>query len=106
MFIQQRRRDRLSTSHADRDPSVDHPEMDDDKAVIKMQKEQRKRSEKENREKRNRDQDDRDIDHDNNRDLKFADRKKSVRKVEGVGGNSNFASHDDKDALKSESIVL
>lgn len=66
-----------------------------------MQKEQRKRAEKESGDRRNRDQDEREIEHDNNRD-----RKKPVRKVEGFGVNSNFASYDDKDTLKSESFML
>lgn len=76
--------------------------------VMKLQKEQRKRAEKENN-RRNRDQDDREIEHDNNRDfnsLVFPDKKKPSRKVEGFGANTNFASFDDKDTLKSESIML
>ncbi|XVE83876.1 hypothetical protein DITRI_Ditri16bG0123300 [Diplodiscus trichospermus] len=92
----QRRRDRIITSHAVRDLRVDHPEMDDDKAMIKMQKGQRKRVEKENRDQRNRDQDD--PEQDNNRDFnlqRFHDKKRSGRKTEG------FASYDDKDTLKS-----
>ncbi|XP_044469027.1 paired amphipathic helix protein Sin3-like 2 [Mangifera indica] len=98
----QRRRDKIITSH-DRDLSVDRPEMEDDKVVMKLQKEQRKRAEKENN-RRNRDQDDREIEHDNNRDfnsLVFPDKKKPSRKVEGFGANTNFASFDDKDTLKS-----
>ncbi|KAH9739826.1 Paired amphipathic helix protein Sin3-like 2 [Citrus sinensis] len=82
-----RRRDRIATSHADRDLSVDRPEMDDEKLMIKMQKEQRRRAEKENRDRRNRDQDDREIEHDNNRDFnlqRFPDKKKSIKKVEGI----------------------
>lgn len=76
--------------------------------VMKLQKEQRKRAEKENN-RRNRDQDDREMEHDNNRDFnsqRFSDKKKPSRKVEGFGANSNFASYEDKDALKSESIML
>ncbi|KAI9153728.1 hypothetical protein LWI28_015603 [Acer negundo] len=98
----QRRRDRIITSHADRDLSVDRPETEDDKAVMKMQKEQRKRVEKENRDRRS-DQDDREVEHDNNRDFmqRFPDKKKSAKKSEGHGANSNFSSYDDKDALKS-----
>lgn len=82
--------------------------MDDEKLMIKMQKEQRRRAEKENRDRRNRDQDDREIEHDNNRDFnlqRFPDKKKSTKKVEGFGANSSLASYDDKDALKSESVV-
>lgn len=109
-FFQHRiRRDRIDTSHVDRDLSIDHPELDDDKATVKMHKEQRKRSEKDSRDRRNRDQDDREPDHDNNRDSnlqRFPDKRKSGRKVEGFGINANFPSYDDKDSLKSESIMV
>ncbi|XWS30312.1 hypothetical protein CRYUN_Cryun24cG0106200 [Craigia yunnanensis] len=92
----QHRRDRIITSHADRDLSVDCPELDNDKAMMKMQKEQRKRVEKDNRDRRTHDQDD--PEHDNNRDFnlqRFPDKKRSGRKIEG------FASYDDRDTLKS-----
>ncbi|XVF60417.1 hypothetical protein PTKIN_Ptkin08bG0044100 [Pterospermum kingtungense] len=92
----QRRRDRIISSHADRDLSVDRPELDDDKGMMKVQKEQRKRVEKDNRDRRTRDQDD--PEHDNNRDLnlqRFPDKKRSGRKIEG------FASYDDRDTFKS-----
>lgn len=109
-FFQQRiRRDRILTSHADRDLSVDHPELDDDKAMVKMHKEQRKRVEKDSRDRKSRDQDDREPDHDNNRDFnlqRVPDKRKSARKVEGFGVSANFASYDDKDTLKSESTML
>ncbi|XP_022740685.1 paired amphipathic helix protein Sin3-like 2 isoform X3 [Durio zibethinus] len=97
----QRRRDRIITSHADRDLSVDRPDLDDDKAMVKTQKEQRKRMEKENRDRRTRDQDD--LEHDNNRDFnlqRFPDKKRSGRKIEG------FASYDDRDTLKSFSTQI
>ncbi|GKU97035.1 hypothetical protein SLEP1_g10217 [Rubroshorea leprosula] len=61
----QRRRDRIISSHADRDLSVDRPDLDDDKAMVKMQKEQRKRVERDNRDRKPRDQDDREPEHDN-----------------------------------------
>ncbi|KAK8566032.1 hypothetical protein V6N12_059575 [Hibiscus sabdariffa] len=89
----QRRRDRIITSHADR---VDHPELDDDKTMMRMQKERRKRVEKENRDRRARDLDD--PKHDNNRDFNlqhFPDKKRDGRKIEG------FASYDDRDTFKS-----
>lgn len=76
--------------------------------VMKLQKEQRKHAEKENN-RRNHDQDDRETEHDNHRDFnsqRFSDKKKPSRKVEGFGANSNFASYDDKDSLKSELIML
>ncbi|XP_039005441.1 paired amphipathic helix protein Sin3-like 2 isoform X2 [Hibiscus syriacus] len=91
--MDKRRRDRIITSHADR---VDHPELDDDKTMMRMQKEQRRRVEKENRDRRIRDLDD--PKHDNNRDFylhRFPDKKKHGRKIEG------FASYDDRDTFKS-----
>ncbi|GMI67047.1 SIN3-like 2 [Hibiscus trionum] len=90
----QRRRDRIITSHADR---VDHPELDDDKTMMRMQKEQRKRVEKENRDRGTRDLDDPKHDN-NNRDFNlqhFPDKKRDGRKIEG------FASYDDRDTFKS-----
>ena len=92
------------TSH-DRDLSVDRPDLDDDKAMMKTNKEQRKRVEKEGRDKRIRDQVDREPDHDNNGDLNlqhFPDKKKSVKKAEGFGLTAELA-YDDKDAVKSKS---
>ncbi|KAK9925188.1 hypothetical protein M0R45_033520 [Rubus argutus] len=101
----QRRRDKI-TSHGDHDLSVDRPELDDDKGMMKVLKEQRKRfPEKENRDRRNRDHEDREVETDNNRDYnlqRFPEKRKSARKVEGFGANANFASYDDKDTLKSK----
>ncbi|TYH99630.1 hypothetical protein ES332_A11G079500v1 [Gossypium tomentosum] len=94
--MDKRRRDRIITSHADHGISVDHPELDDDKTMMKMQKEQRKRLEKENRDRRTRDLDD--SKHDNNRDCnlqRIHDKKRYGRKIEG------FASYDDRDTFKS-----
>ncbi|KAG4395714.1 hypothetical protein GLYMA_19G016300v4 [Glycine max] len=96
---QRYRRDRLP-SH-DRDMSAERPELDDDKTMMNIHKEQRKR---ESRERRMRDQDEREHDLDNNRDLnlqRFPDKKKSVKKAEGFGMASDFASYEDKDTLNS-----
>ncbi|XP_019452911.1 PREDICTED: paired amphipathic helix protein Sin3-like 2 isoform X4 [Lupinus angustifolius] len=96
---QRYRRDRLLASH-DRDLSIDHTDLDDDKTMI-MHKEQRKR---ESRDRRIRDHDEREADLDNNRDLnsqRFPDKKKSFKKAEGFGMATDFASNDDKDTLKS-----
>ncbi|KAE8717151.1 Paired amphipathic helix protein Sin3-like 1 [Hibiscus syriacus] len=96
----QRRRDRIITSHPDRDLSADRPELDDDKSMMKIQKEiqkeQRKRMEKDNGDQRIHDHDD--PKHENNRDFnshRFADKKRYGRKVEG------FASCDERDTFKS-----
>ncbi|XP_027359545.1 paired amphipathic helix protein Sin3-like 2 isoform X3 [Abrus precatorius] len=96
---QRYRRDR-HPSH-DRDMSAERPELDDDKTMMNMHKEQRKR---ESRDRRIRDQDERENDIDNSRDLnlqRFTDKKKSVKKAEGFGLASDFTSYDDKDTLKS-----
>lgn len=99
--MQQRRRDRIVASHADRDMSVDRSELDEDKAM-KVHKEQRKHSEKENRDRRVRDHDDREPDNNRDFNLQRFDKKKSAKKAEGFGVNANFTSYDDKDTLKSE----
>lgn len=75
--------------------------MEDDKTMMKLHKEQRKRSEKEIRDRRNRDQDFKEPDIDANRDMKHLEKRKSARKVEDFGVNSGLAPYDDKDALKS-----
>ncbi|KAK9125519.1 hypothetical protein Scep_014365 [Stephania cephalantha] len=112
------RKDRIMTSHADRDHSVDRPDADNDKVMSKMDKEQRRRVEKEkerkeDRDRRDRERDDKDIGLENNRDLqRLMHKRKSGRRVEdSVGehqngeGSGNFESHlssyDDKNALRS-----
>ncbi|XP_023760329.1 paired amphipathic helix protein Sin3-like 2 [Lactuca sativa] len=98
---QRGRRDKIIPPHGERDPSVEGHEMEDDKTMMKLHKEQRKRSEKEIRDRRNRDQDFKEPDIDANRDMKHLEKRKSARKVEDFGVNSGLAPYDDKDALKS-----
>lgn len=77
--------------------------MDDDKSMIKLHKEQKRRAEKDNRDRRSRDQDYREPDNENNGDIgmhRIADKRKSARKVEEFGGT-----YDDKDGVKSECMV-
>ncbi|KAI7731153.1 hypothetical protein M8C21_006561 [Ambrosia artemisiifolia] len=93
---QQGRRDRIN---AERDLNVDCPDMDD-KTMMKLHKEQRKRGEKENRDRRNNDRDYKDPDLGSNRDR--LEKQKSARKVEDFGVPSGSAPYDDKDTLKSE----
>ncbi|KAK1410142.1 hypothetical protein QVD17_36676 [Tagetes erecta] len=92
---QRGRRDRIN---AERDPSVDCPDMDD-KTTVKLHKEQRKRSEKESRDRRSNDHDYKDPDLDSNRER--LEKRKSARKAEDFGVHSGLAPYDDKDALKS-----
>ncbi|XP_016559073.1 paired amphipathic helix protein Sin3-like 2 isoform X2 [Capsicum annuum] len=93
------RRDSIISPHAERDRSVERPEMDDDKTMMKLHKEQKRRAEKENRERRSRDQDYKEPDNENNGDLsmhRITDKRKSARRVEEFGGTN-----DDKDGVKS-----
>lgn len=109
IFQQRYWRDRVIPSHADRDSSIYCTDLDDDKAAVKLHKEQKRRIEKESRDRRNRDQDDREPSHENNRDFnlqRLPERRKSSRKVEGFGADPILASCDDKDALKSEFMML
>ncbi|XP_055805599.1 paired amphipathic helix protein Sin3-like 2 isoform X2 [Solanum dulcamara] len=99
MDKQRFRRDRIISPHAERDPSVEPPEMDDDKTMMKLHKEQKRRAEKENRDRRGRDQDYREPENENNGDLsmhRIADKRKSARRVEEFGGT-----YDDKDGVKN-----
>ncbi|KAK4409899.1 Paired amphipathic helix protein Sin3-like 2 [Sesamum angolense] len=105
MDKQRLRRDRTIGPNGERDLSVERHDMDDDKTVVKLHKEQKKHIEKENRDKRNRDQDDRDPETENNGEFsmhRLSDKRKSARKVEDFGGNLNLASCDDKDASKRQ----
>lgn len=72
--------------------------------MIKLHKEQRRRSENNNRDRRmNRDQDFRDSEQDMHRS---SEKRKSSRKVDGFGGDHFSGPYDDKDALKSKFIVI
>lgn len=82
--------------------------MDDDKTMMKLQKDQRKRVEKDNRERRHRDHDYRESEHESNRNFSMQrphDKRKSARKVEDFGVNPVPATYDDKDALRSEFVM-
>ncbi|KAJ4974388.1 hypothetical protein NE237_007562 [Protea cynaroides] len=108
--------------HADRDLSVDRPDPEYDKLLMKVDKEQRKRVEKEKdrkEDKKDRDRDDKDIEHDSNRDFngmqRLSHKRKSARRVDdsvadqlhqGGDGVENFghplsSSYDEKNAVKS-----
>ncbi|KAJ4711205.1 Paired amphipathic helix protein Sin3-like [Melia azedarach] len=117
------KKERTMASHADRDLSVDRPDPDHDRALMKSDKDQRRRGEKErerrdDRDRRERERDDRDFENDGNRDFsmqRFPHKRKS-RKIEdstaeqlhqGGEGDENFgmgpvsSSYDDKNAMKS-----
>ncbi|ESQ41476.1 hypothetical protein EUTSA_v10012461mg [Eutrema salsugineum] len=76
-----RRRERAVASRGDRDHSVDRSDHNDDKAMVKMHREQRKRVDKENRERRSRDLDDGEAEQDNLHH--FPEKRKSSRRTEG-----------------------
>ncbi|XP_028090186.1 paired amphipathic helix protein Sin3-like 4 isoform X1 [Camellia sinensis] len=99
-------------SHVDRDLSVDRPDLDHDKALLRADKEQRRRGEKE-KERRERERDDRDFEHAGMQRLSY--KRKSACTIEDSvadqlhqgGEGAEFAMHpgssffDDKTALKS-----
>ena len=96
-------RDRIIGPHTENDPNLEHPDLDE-KTMIKLHKEQRRRSENNNRDRRmNRDQDFRDSEQDMHRS---SEKRKSSRKVDGFGGDHFSGPYDDKDALKSKFIVI
>lgn len=81
--------------------------MDEDKTMIKMQKDQRKRAEKDNMERRSSDQDYREPEHDLYRDFNMGslhDKHKTGQKVEDFRVDSFLAS-DDKHGLRSELMM-
>uniref|UniRef100_A0A1J3GR05 Paired amphipathic helix protein Sin3-like 2 n=2 Tax=Noccaea caerulescens TaxID=107243 RepID=A0A1J3GR05_NOCCA len=94
-----RRRERAVASRGDRDHSVDRSDLNDDKAMVKMHREQRKRVDKENRERRSRDLEDGEAELDNLQH--FSEKRKSSRRTEGFEAYSGAASHSEKNSLKS-----
>lgn len=103
LFQQQFRRDRILAPHTTRDASIERPDLDDDKTMIKLHREHRKRPEKDIRDRRSRDQDYKDVEHDMHR---LSEKRKSIRKVENFGEDPVFAPCDNKDALKSELMLM
>ncbi|KAG5535017.1 hypothetical protein RHGRI_022955 [Rhododendron griersonianum] len=104
----QRRRDRILAPHKHRDSSVERDNMDEDKTMIKMQKDQRKRAEKDNMERRSSDQDYREPEHDLYRDFNMGslhDKHKSGRKVEDFRVDPVLAS-DNKHGLRKAVVIF
>src|SRR5690606_25588053 len=97
-YHQERRRERAVASRSDY--SADRNDLCDDKAMVKMQREQRKRADKENRERRGCVLDDREADQDSLHH--FPEKRKSSRRAEGPEAYSGSASHSEKDNLKSK----
>lgn len=103
----------------DRDLSVDRPDPDHDRSLMRVDKEQRRRGEKdrrEDRDRRERERDDREFDHDGNRDFnmqRFPHKRKAPSREplhQGGEGDENFgmrplsSSFDEKSSLKSECL--
>ncbi|XP_010528284.1 PREDICTED: paired amphipathic helix protein Sin3-like 2 isoform X2 [Tarenaya hassleriana] len=84
----------------DRDATgSDFPDYDDNKGVMKMDKEYRRRVENQNRNGRNHGQDDMEIEQDNDRDsslLHFPEKRKLEKKMEGFGTYSGHIPFDEK----------
>ncbi|CAL1357250.1 unnamed protein product [Linum trigynum] len=113
--------DKKERTHPDRDFSVDRPDPDHDRALMRAaDKEQRRRVEKEKERREDRDRrerDDRDYEHDANHDYsmqRFPNKRKPGRKLEDSGaehhvgvGDDKYGMHpmssnyDDKSAVKS-----
>ncbi|KAK1352436.1 Paired amphipathic helix [Heracleum sosnowskyi] len=84
------RRERIVAPQTQRDLSVERPDIDDNKTMIKLHKEHKKSVEKEDR-KRHPDPD----------MHRLSEKRKSARKVDNYGGDSVLGPYDDKDALRS-----
>ncbi|KAJ0229578.1 Paired amphipathic helix protein Sin3-like 2 [Hirschfeldia incana] len=93
-----RRRERAVASRGDRDHSVDRSDLNDEKAMVQMHRDPRKRVQKESRERRNRDLDDGEAAQDNLHH--FQEKRKSSRKTEGFEAYSGHSSHSEKNNLK------
>jgi paired amphipathic helix protein Sin3a len=94
----ERRRERAVALRGDY--SVERYDLNDDKTMVKIQREQRKRLDKENRARRGRDLDDREAGQDNLHH--FPEKRKSSRRAEALEAYSGSASHSEKDNLKSK----
>lgn len=101
-YHQEHRRERAVASRGDY--NVERHDLNDDKTMVKMQREQRKRLDKENRARRGRDLDDREAEQDNLHH--FPEKRKSSRRAEGLEAYAGSASHSEKDNLKSKLIPV
>lgn len=110
-------------SHGDRDLSVDRPDPDHERGLMRAEKDQRRHVEKEKehreeRDRRERERDDRDYDHGGGRDReRFSHKRKSDRRAEdsgaepvldadeNIGTRPMSSTCDDRNTLKSEYVV-
>ncbi|CAJ1939998.1 unnamed protein product [Sphenostylis stenocarpa] len=115
------KRERNIASHGDRDLSVDHPDPELDRCLIKVEKDQRRRGEKEKesreeKDRRQRERDDRDYDHDGSRENLSHKRKSGCMAGDSSAEplhdtDENFGmhpvsyAHEDKSSLKSAPVI-
>lgn len=116
-------KERTAASHADCDFSVDRPDPEHDRSLIRSDKDQRRRGEKEKERREDRDRrerEDRDYEHDGNCEFmqRFPPKRKPARRVEdaaeyqGGDADENFgmlpvsSTCDDKNAVKSELFIV
>ncbi|KAG6713221.1 hypothetical protein I3842_05G141700 [Carya illinoinensis] len=115
------KKERVMASNGERDLSVDRPDPDNDRSLMRVEKEQRRHGEKdrrEDRDRRERERDDREFEHDGSRDFnmqRFPHKRKPSRRIDdsadqlhqGGDGDENFgvrpisSSYEDKGSLKS-----
>ncbi|MED6106260.1 hypothetical protein PIB30_003219 [Stylosanthes scabra] len=84
------KRERTMASHGDRDLSVDRPDPDNDRGLMRAEKDRRRlekdKDRRDERDRRERDRDDRDYEHDGGRDReRFSNKRKSDRRAEDSG---------------------
>ncbi|KEH19930.1 paired amphipathic helix protein Sin3-like 3 isoform X2 [Medicago truncatula] len=93
------KREKTTTLHADRDLSVDHPDPELDRGVMRTDKEQRRRERekdrREERDRRERERDDRDYDNDGNLE-RLPHKKKSVHRATDPGTAEPLHDADEK----------
>ncbi|MED6136698.1 Paired amphipathic helix protein Sin3-like 4 [Stylosanthes scabra] len=87
------KRERTMASHGDRDLSVDRPDPDNDRGLMRAEKDRRRlekdKDRREERDRRERDRDDRDYEHDGGRDReRFNNKRKSDRRAEDSGAEA------------------
>lgn len=114
-------KERISALHADNDHSVDRPDLDHDRALLKAEKELRRRGEREkerrdDRDRREQEHDEREFEHDSTRDINlqpFSNKRRAFRSgadqlhqdgevEENFSTLPSSSSYDDKSTVKSE----
>lgn len=114
------KKERISALHADNDHSVDRPDLDHDRALLKAEKELRRRGEREkerrdDRDRREQEHDEREFEHDSTRDINlqpFSNKRRAFRSgadqlhqdgevEENFSTLPSSSSYDDKSTVKN-----